>query len=163
MVIFHFELFFALLPPNLPKKSKFKKNEKNTWRHHHFTQVYKKTWSYAILFLRYGAWQMQLFFILSFFFLPFYALTAQKIKISKNEKNNCTIILQMCSINYDYMMYSSWDMVRKRWTDGWTDGWMERQKKWYIEVGVPPKKYWIKCFTSLWWQIYKNQNKNIRW
>ena len=55
-------------------------------------------------------------------FLPFYALTAQKIKISENEKNTCTIILQMYSINYDYMMYSSWDMVHNRWTDGWTDG-----------------------------------------
>ena len=21
-------------------------------------------------------------------------------------------------------------------------------------------KNWIKCFTSLWWQIYKNQNKD---
>ena len=31
------------------------KNWKNTWRYHHFTQVYQKSWSYAILFLRYGA------------------------------------------------------------------------------------------------------------
>ena len=23
------------------------------------------------------------------------------------------------------------------------------------------KKYWIKCFTSLWWWINKNQNKNL--
>ena len=27
-------------------------------RYHHFTKVYQKSWSYATLFLRYGAWQM---------------------------------------------------------------------------------------------------------
>ena len=37
----------------------------------------------------------------------------------------------ICYQNYDQMMYSSWDMVR--------DGWMDRWKKWFIEVGVPPK------------------------
>ena len=34
------------------KKSKFWKTEKRPWRYHHFTQVYQKSWSYAILFLR---------------------------------------------------------------------------------------------------------------
>ena len=29
--------FFALLPPYGPRKSKFWKNEKNTWRYYHFT------------------------------------------------------------------------------------------------------------------------------
>ena len=47
----HFGPFFALLPPQ-PEKSKFWKTEKNTLRYHHFTQVYQKLWSYAILFLR---------------------------------------------------------------------------------------------------------------
>ena len=28
--------------------------KKNPWRYHHFTQVSQKSWSYAILFLRYG-------------------------------------------------------------------------------------------------------------
>ena len=27
-------------------------------RYYHFTKVYQKSWSYATLFLRYGAWQM---------------------------------------------------------------------------------------------------------
>ena len=66
VIIFHFGLFFALLPPNSLKnenlkyeKRKSQKNEKKTWRHHHhFTQVYQKLWSYAILFLRYGTWHM---------------------------------------------------------------------------------------------------------
>ena len=39
-IIFHFGLFFALLQS---KKSKFKKNEKNTWRCHDFTCVPKIT------------------------------------------------------------------------------------------------------------------------
>ena len=39
-VIFHFGLFFALLPPKQPKKWKFWKNGKNTTRYHHFTHVY---------------------------------------------------------------------------------------------------------------------------
>ena len=44
IVIFHFGIFFALLPPHLPKKWKFQKNEKekkkNAWRCHHFTKNY---------------------------------------------------------------------------------------------------------------------------
>ena len=43
--IFHFGLFFAFYTPNNPKKSKFKKNEKNTWRYHRFIHVYQKLWS----------------------------------------------------------------------------------------------------------------------
>ena len=52
--------FFTLgYPPNSLKK-KIQKNEKkkNAWRYHHFTQVYQKSWSFAILFLRYGTWWM---------------------------------------------------------------------------------------------------------
>ena len=36
-------------------------------------------------------------------------------------------------------MYGSWDMVRDGRTDGQTDG----QKKWHIEVAVPPKNNYI--------------------
>ena len=68
----YFGLVFAILPPKKPKKSKFWKTEKSTWRCHHFTQVYQKSWSYAILSLRYGAWQTWLLFILGFFFSPFF-------------------------------------------------------------------------------------------
>ena len=41
-VVFNFGYFFALLPTNCPKNENFKKNEKNTWRYHHFTQMYQK-------------------------------------------------------------------------------------------------------------------------
>ena len=53
----HFGPFFALLP----EKSKFSKKMKktpDTWRYHHFTILYQKSWSYAILFLKCGAWRM---------------------------------------------------------------------------------------------------------
>ena len=39
--IFHFGLFFALLPLTA-QKMKISKNEKNVWRYHHFTQLYQK-------------------------------------------------------------------------------------------------------------------------
>ena len=42
IVTFHFGLFFAILPPYHPKKSKSQKNEKNAWRYHHFTNVHQK-------------------------------------------------------------------------------------------------------------------------
>ena len=51
IVIFNFGLFFGLLQP---RKSKFLKNERNTWRYHHFTYVYQKLWSDDVRFLRYG-------------------------------------------------------------------------------------------------------------
>ena len=51
-------IFCPFTPLTVPKKSKFQQNEKNTWRYHHLTQVYQKSWSYALFFLRYGAWQM---------------------------------------------------------------------------------------------------------
>ena len=54
----------------------------------------------------------QIFVILGHF-LPFYPLTARKIKIKNNPKKSPRdiIILHMCTKNYDQMMYGSWDMV----------------------------------------------------
>ena len=39
VILGHFLPFYT---PNSPKKWKFHKNEKNTWRYHHSTQVYQK-------------------------------------------------------------------------------------------------------------------------
>ena len=75
IVVFYFELFFfpfTLLPLTFRKiKIKKKMWEKNLDMSS-FTQVYQKSWSYAILFLRYGAWWMQLLFFTLGYFLPFY-------------------------------------------------------------------------------------------
>ena len=54
---------------------------------------------------------------------------ARKTKIKKKMKKKTpgdVIILYMCTKNYYHIMYSSWDMVCDRQTDG--------QKKWHIEV-----------------------------
>ena len=60
-----------------------------------------------------------LFFILGYF-LAFYPLTAQKIKIKKKKETpGDIIILHMYTKNYDHMMYSSSDMVHNEQTDGW--------------------------------------------
>ena len=66
--------------------------------------MYIKSWSYAILFLRYDAWRMQLFFILGYF-LPYSPLTAQKNTFGD-------IILHECTKNHDHMLYYYWDMPR---------------------------------------------------
>ena len=55
VVLDHFLPFY---PTNNPKKSKFWKNEIQTWRYHHFKQEYQKLWSYAIPFLIHGTWWM---------------------------------------------------------------------------------------------------------
>ena len=47
--------FLAFYPPNNPKNQNFEKLKKICVEYHHFTQVYQKSRSYAILFLRYGA------------------------------------------------------------------------------------------------------------
>ena len=57
----------------------------------------------------------------------------------------------------DQIMYSSWDMVHSRWTDGWTDKW----KKWHIEVGAPPNNY-HRCYENTFiFHVKANQKKLI--
>ena len=45
--------FLPFYPPNNLKNKNFEKLKKSTRRYHHFTMVHQKSWSYAILFLRY--------------------------------------------------------------------------------------------------------------
>ena len=96
-VIFIFHcglLLFALLSPNNLKKENCKKfwkrtatATKTTWRYHHFTKLYQKSWSYAILFLRYMVHDgCNCCFSFWAIFCPFTALTAQKVKVSKKWK-----------------------------------------------------------------------------
>ena len=102
--IFHSRLFFALLPPpplpNSPKKENFKK------------RTLEISWSYAILFLRYMVCDgCNCYFSFWAILFPFTALTAQKIKISKNHKKQQIkqtnkkiprdIKLHMCTKDYD--------------------------------------------------------------
>ena len=114
IVIFHFGLFFVLLPPNSPKNKNFKKNGRNNWRYHNFTQLYQKSWSSAILFLRHGVWQLQLLYFILGYFLLFYAPNIPKYENFKTmaKKPGDNIILQKCTKNHDHMLYCSWDIVR---------------------------------------------------
>ena len=71
-VIFHFGLFFALLPPsNNLETQNFEKMKKKPWGYHYFTHVHHKSWSYALLYLRYGTWQLQFSLFILGYFLPF--------------------------------------------------------------------------------------------
>ena len=107
----HYGPFFALLPPYGPRKSKFWKNEKNTWRYYHFTNVYHKWQSYHVWFLRYGVQRTESFVILESF-LPFYPPKNPKNQYFEKMKKPPAdiIILQMCTIPGNHMMYGSWDM-----------------------------------------------------
>ena len=70
------------------QKKQKKKTEKNTtasttitWRYHHFTQVYQKSWSYSTLFLRYMLCDgCNYFFFDLNYFLPFYRPISPKNK-----------------------------------------------------------------------------------
>ena len=99
--------------------------------------MYQKLRSDDVRFLRYSAWQMQLFFILGHFSL-FYPPNSPKNQNFKKMKKS----LEISSF------YICVPKIKIRWctvpeiycaTDGRTnerkDGW----KKWHIEVGAPPK------------------------
>ena len=83
----HFGPFFVLLLHN-PKKH---------LRYHHFTQVYQKSWSYAILFLRYGTWWIGFLFFILGYVLPFYSLNNwKKTKLKKKKKKTTEISFYTC-------------------------------------------------------------------
>ena len=75
-----------------------------------------------------GSWDMdhdrQIFLSLWTIFCPFTTLTTQKIKILKKWKNMPVdiVILHMCIINENHMMYVSWDMKcgRYKFFSFWT-------------------------------------------
>ena len=109
----HFGPFFALLPLQQPKKSKFWKNEKHLWRYYHFTKVYHKWQSYDVWFLGYEAWRTEFFVILDRF-LPFYPsnnLKNQNFETLKKRPRDI-IILHKCTKNHDHVLYISLDMAR---------------------------------------------------
>ena len=109
---YHIGPFFALSPTWQPRKSKFWKNQKTTGdiiiltHKHHIWKSYG--WS-----LRYGA-RLTKCFVIWDCFCPFTPLMTQKFKILKNwkkekqkQKPGDIIILQMCTINDNDMMYGS--------------------------------------------------------
>ena len=109
---YHIGPFFALSPTRQPGISKFWKNQKTTGdiiiltHKHHIWKSYG--WS-----LRYGA-RLTKCFVIWDCFCPFTPLMTQKFKILKNwkkekqkQKPGDIIILQMCTINDNDMIYGS--------------------------------------------------------
>ena len=111
----HFGSSFALWTSEQFKKSKFWKNQYNTWRYYHFTLVYHKWQSYGVWFLRYGAQQTEFFVILDNF-LPFYRTYNWKNKNFEKTKTILGEILSFytCVTWIKIMMYDSWDTERDR-------------------------------------------------
>ena len=111
----HFGPFFALLSPYQPKKSEFRKNEKNAWKCYHFTQGCQKWQSYDAWFLKYKACQTEFFVILDRFlhFLPHNNPTNQNFEKLK-QLNEDIIILHKCNKNNYHMLYCFLDIVHNR-------------------------------------------------
>ena len=88
----YFSIWAILLPfmPLTAHKMKISKKWKKCPEMSHFTQVQQKSWSYAILFLRYGMWWMWLLFFILGNFLPLApplpSLQPKKWKVQKNGK-----------------------------------------------------------------------------
>ena len=94
---------------------KILKNEKNTSRHYHFTNVYRKWQSYDVWFLRYRARRTEYFVILDHFLLFYHLNNPKNQNFEKMRKTpGDIIILQRCTISDNHMMYVSRDMKRDR-------------------------------------------------
>ena len=109
IVIFHFGLYFSILPPppKQPKKWKIQKMKK---KHVNIIILHKCTKNHDHMLC--CSWDMlcdrcNCYFSFWVIFCPFNPLRAQKIKISKNEKvPGDTIILHKCAKNNNHMLYS---------------------------------------------------------
>ena len=75
--------------------------------------MYKKSWLYSILFLRYGTWWMLLLFFILGNFFPFYFARSSKSKNLKTTKKTPRdiIILHKCTKNHDHMLCYPWGMA----------------------------------------------------
>ena len=107
----HFRPFFPPFTPLTTAESKFWKNEKSNWICHHFTHCTNNHYH-----MMYVSWYMECtrHTFLSFWVTvcPFSPLLTPKIKIWKKCKNlvELFILLHVCTINEDHMMYGSWDI-----------------------------------------------------
>ena len=116
MILSLWAIFALLPPPQTTRKIKInKKNEKNTWRYHHFTQLYQKLWSYAILFLRYGICQMYLLFFILGYFLTFYLPNDSKNENLKKMKK----LLEIHHLTQGYQNSWSYAILLLRYSTWW--------------------------------------------
>ena len=102
--------FLPFYPPNKPKNQNFEKMKKLPR-----DIIILHRCNINDNHMMYGSWDTeanrQIFLSFWTIFCPFTSLTNKKIKIWKNEKTpRDIIILHMCTINDNHMMYGSWDM-----------------------------------------------------
>ena len=122
-------------------------------KYNNFTQVYQKSWSYAILFLRYMVREgFNCYFSFWTIFCPFTALTARKIKVWIKKKKDPEVspihtsvpkIMIICYIVPE--IYGAWWMELLFLIFGYL-----------LPIWPPnsPKKYmvcdWCNCYFSFW-------------
>ena len=104
------------LPPNDPEYQNFEKKWKK-WLE--ILSFYTYMCAINEDHMIYGSWNIQSnrqkFLIFWAIFCPFSPLTIWKIKILTLKKTpGDIIILHICTINYNHMMYGSWDMEHDR-------------------------------------------------
>ena len=108
VILNHFLHFYP--PNNNPKNQNFEKLKKPTGD---MITLHVRTINdnHDVWFLRYGVWQTELFVILEHF-LPFYPPNNMKNQTFEKMKKppGDIIILHMCTINDNHLMYGSWDM-----------------------------------------------------
>ena len=109
--------FLRFCNSNRPSNKHFEEMKKKSWRYHYLTYVDRKLWSDDLQFLRYGPWQTGLLFFILDTFLHFYRSNSWSnqifLKIKKTRGD--IIIFNMCTKNYDQMIYGFRDMVRVRY------------------------------------------------
>ena len=123
--------------------------------------MYHKWQSYDIRFLRYESWLTEFFVILDHF-LPFYPPTNPKNQNSEKLKKGPgdIIILHMCTINDNHMMYGSWDMERDGhnflsfWTNFYTFTPLKTQKSKFWKYEKTTWRYYHFIHVYHKWQSY---------
>ena len=99
-IFLSFCTIFCSFVPIATQNIKILKKWRKSWRCHYFSQVHQKSWSYAILFLKYGVWRITAIFNLGYF-LSFYlpnSLKNQNLK-QTNKKTRNIINLHICTKN----------------------------------------------------------------
>ena len=127
----YFLLFYPLTAQKIKILKKWKKSHGDIIILHSFTKNYDH--------MLYCSWDMahgrcNCYFSFWAVFCPLTPLTAQKVKISKKWKKHLDISSFYTSVP---KIMIRWCMVPEIWCT--MDIQIDRQKKWHIEVGTPPK------------------------
>ena len=118
----NFLSFWAIFCPvthNNPKNQNFEKMKIKIWRYFHFTYLHQKSWSYAILFLRYCTWQTFIFHSFWTIFCSF-MLKKPRLKRWNNRKYH--------HFTNVYRKLWSHDIWFLRYGAPWTYEWTEKVK-----------------------------------